>query len=187
MNGDSQHIWPYGLNYDSEDSATNRVRHILIVQAMRCDMGIGPCQGGGGGITGTNLAIVNRASGKVLDAFGNSNGSNVIIYTDYGTANQRWNISDLGGGEYSIRSAQSGNRSLDVWNWGTTNGTNIALYGYWGGDPQRFYIDEVASGYYRITPVISTGQCLDANGTANESNVSTWSYWGGTNQQWAIE
>ena len=188
MRGDSQHMWPYGLNYDSEDSYTNRIRHVAIVQAMRCDMSIGPCTDGNdtGNIEGANRTIVNRAGGKVLDAFGNSNGSNLIIYSDYGSANQRWNITHLGNGEYSIRNMQSGNRAMDTWNWGTSNGTNIALYDYWGGGAQRFYIEEVESGWYRITPVIATDQCIDAYGTANEDNVGTWSYWGGHNQQWGI-
>lgn len=188
MHGDSQHMWPYGLNYDSEDSNTNRIRHVAIVQAMRCDMSIGPCIDDGGtvSIEGNNKTIVNRASGRVLDAYGNSNGANLIIYTDYGTANQRWNITHLGNGEYSIRSAQSGNRAMDTWNWGTSNGTNMALYNYWGGGAQRFYIEEVESGWYRITPVIATDQCIDAYGTASGDNVGTWSYWGGHNQQWGI-
>ena len=37
---DTQHFWPYGLNYDTEDGTTNRVRHIKMVSAMRRDMGI---------------------------------------------------------------------------------------------------------------------------------------------------
>lgn len=37
---DTQHFWPYGLNYDSEDGTTNRVRHIKMVSAFRRDMGI---------------------------------------------------------------------------------------------------------------------------------------------------
>jgi hypothetical protein len=267
VHGDSQHFWPYGLNYDSEDSETNRIRHVQLVEAMRCDMGIGPCTGGEetgnvpegydyaggegdeicpdgtyniaygangqffflynqsgcidcnnatfgdplhgvvkscyvqavssgdasdedtseGGITGTNLRIVNRACGMVMDALGNSNGSNIIIDTDDGTINQRFNITDLGGGEYSIQSAQEGNRSVDVWNWGTSNGTNIALYEYWGGATQRFYIEEVDNGYYRITPEIAPDQCLDAYGTSSGSNVGTWNYGGRSNQQWSIE
>lgn len=188
MNGDSQHMWPYGLNYDTEDSYTNRIRHVAIVLAMRCDMSIGPCTSGNdtGGIEGANRTIVNRASGKVLDAFGNSNGANLIIYTDYGTQNQRWNITHLGNGQYSIRSMQSDSRAMDTWNWGVTNGTNMALYDYWGADAQRFYFDEIESGWYRITPVIATDQCIDAYGTASEDNVGTWSYTGGYNQQWGI-
>jgi autotransporter-associated beta strand protein len=37
---DSIHFWPYGMNYASEDSATNRIRHVRMVAAMRWDMGI---------------------------------------------------------------------------------------------------------------------------------------------------
>ena len=41
MNGDSQHYWPYGENYDSESSAINDRRHVAIVYALRKDFGIG--------------------------------------------------------------------------------------------------------------------------------------------------
>ncbi len=37
---DSMHFWPYGLNYDSEDGTTARIRHVRMVSAMRRDMGI---------------------------------------------------------------------------------------------------------------------------------------------------
>lgn len=189
LRGDGQHMWPYGLNYDSEDSQTNRVRHVKIVQALRCDMAIGPCSDGGQGTTvieGVNRVITNRASGKVLDAYGNRNDANLIIYSDYGTANQRWQITHHGNGEYSIVSMQQGGRAMDTWNWGTENGTNIALYQNWGGASQRYYIEEVEPGWYRITPVIATDQCVDAYGTSNASNVGTWTWWGGRNQQWSI-
>jgi len=191
LHGDSQHIWPYGLNYDSEDSYTNRIRHVRLVEAMRCDMGIGPCEESestdpGFVLEGSNRVIFNRASGKVLDAYGNSNGANLIIYSDYATPNQRWNIVHHGNGEYSFRSMQNAGRAMDTWNWGTSNGTNIALYSYWGGGAQRFYIEEVEPGWYRITPVIAPNQCVDAYGTGNADNVGTWAWWGGENQQWGI-
>jgi hypothetical protein len=37
--GDSQHYWPYGLNYDSEDSFINRIRHVRMDAALTADMG----------------------------------------------------------------------------------------------------------------------------------------------------
>ena len=40
LHGDTQHFWPYGLNYDSEDGFIARIRSIRIVAALRCDMGI---------------------------------------------------------------------------------------------------------------------------------------------------
>ncbi len=40
LSADAAHFWPYGLNFDSEDGTTNRIRHIKMVSAMRRDMGI---------------------------------------------------------------------------------------------------------------------------------------------------
>ncbi|WP_193213717.1 hypothetical protein [Luteolibacter marinus] len=37
---DRMHFWPYGLNFDNESSKENDVRHVLMVAAMRKDMGI---------------------------------------------------------------------------------------------------------------------------------------------------
>lgn len=42
MHGDSQHFWPYGLNYDSEGSEINKQRQVAMVYAQRADMGLGP-------------------------------------------------------------------------------------------------------------------------------------------------
>ena len=41
LNGDTQHYWPYGENYDSESSPINDARHIAMVYALRQDFGIG--------------------------------------------------------------------------------------------------------------------------------------------------
>jgi len=40
LNTDCTHIWPYGLNYDNEGGTENFRRHVLIVAALRRDMGI---------------------------------------------------------------------------------------------------------------------------------------------------
>ena len=37
---DRMHFWPYGLNFDNESSKENDLRHVLMVAAMRKDMGI---------------------------------------------------------------------------------------------------------------------------------------------------
>ena len=41
LNGDTQHYWPYGEQYDSESSPINDARHIAMVYALRQDFGIG--------------------------------------------------------------------------------------------------------------------------------------------------
>jgi hypothetical protein len=40
LHTDRMHFWPYGLNFDNESSKENDVRHVLMVAAMRKDMGI---------------------------------------------------------------------------------------------------------------------------------------------------
>ncbi len=40
LNSDCTHIWPYGLNYDNEGSTENFRRNVLMVAALRRDMGI---------------------------------------------------------------------------------------------------------------------------------------------------
>jgi len=41
VHGDSQHFWPYGLNYTSEvKSEADVINHCYIVVALRADMGL---------------------------------------------------------------------------------------------------------------------------------------------------
>ncbi len=40
LHGDGTHIWPWGLNYDNEDGFMERIKHVRIMAAIRCDMGI---------------------------------------------------------------------------------------------------------------------------------------------------
>lgn len=40
LSADAIHFWPYGLNYDTEDGTTQRVRHVKMVSALRRDMDI---------------------------------------------------------------------------------------------------------------------------------------------------
>ena len=40
LSADRMHFWPYGLNFDNESSKENDLRHVLMVAAMRKDMGI---------------------------------------------------------------------------------------------------------------------------------------------------
>ncbi len=42
LNGDGQHYWPYGLNFDSEGSEINKQREVAVVYALRGDLGLGP-------------------------------------------------------------------------------------------------------------------------------------------------
>jgi autotransporter-associated beta strand protein len=41
LEGDANHFWPYGLNFDSEGAEINRQRHVAVLYAQRADLGIG--------------------------------------------------------------------------------------------------------------------------------------------------
>ncbi len=40
LRGDGHAIWPWGMNFENEDGVLERVKHVRIMAAMRCDMGI---------------------------------------------------------------------------------------------------------------------------------------------------
>jgi autotransporter-associated beta strand protein len=41
LQGDANHFWPYGLNFDNEGAEINKQRQVAMVYAQRADMGIG--------------------------------------------------------------------------------------------------------------------------------------------------
>lgn len=129
--------------------------------------------------------ITNAASGRALDVNENADGSLLRIW-DYGAGgNQKWDVGELGGGRYSIRTSQTGGRGLDS-SWNPVNGTATYIWNYWNGDPQKWQIQSVGNSRFRLNSHLNSTLCLDAAGTTNGSGVVMWSYWGGTNQQWNL-
>jgi endoglucanase len=151
----------------------------------------------GGTTTGGNLTpangtfkIVNRNSGKAMDASGNgtADGTQIIQWTYGGGNNQRWTLTDRGSGQFSIIGVASG-KAVDVNARGTANGTKVQLWTYSGGTNQKYTFAATTSGYYRVTPVHATGSCLEVAGasTADGANVQLWTYSGTNGQQWALQ
>ena len=144
--------------------------------------------GGGGGLANGTYKLINRNSGKALDAYGanTTNGTQIIQWTYNAGSNQKWTLTSLSTGIYKIIGVQSG-RSLDIAASGTANGTKVDLWDYNGGNNQKFGFSATSSGYYRITPQNATGSCLDVNGasTADGAIVQLWQWGGGNNQQWS--
>ncbi len=141
--------------------------------------------------TGSGFRLVNRASGLQITADGSGNGANVMVATQVNNGPsakaQKWIIESVGAGLYSIRSTQTGNRSLDCWNWGTQNGTNIALWDYFGEVNQLWKPVDLGNGYWALESANAPGQCLDAAGSSSGANLQLWGYNGGNNQQWEIQ
>src|SRR5690625_7859165 len=76
-----------------------------------------------------------------------------------GSPAQRWNVTNLRNGYYSIINMASG-RSLDVWELSPDLGASIAQWEYWAGDGQQWALESVGNGYFRIRSRLS-GHVLD--------------------------
>ena len=133
--------------------------------------------------------IVNRNSNMCLDVEGRSNrdAANVQQWGCSGGSNQRWNVIDLGRGDYAIIS-QGSNKALDVAGGSNRDGANVQQYRYQSGDNQRWRLERAGNGAYRIINAAS-GKCLDVEGArrVDGANVQQWSCGGGTNQTWILK
>lgn len=148
--------------------------------------------GGGGGTTPGNgtFRVLNRNSGKALDATGNgtADGTQINQWTYGGGNNQRWTLQDRGSGQFSIIGVGSG-KAVEVNAASTANGAKVQLWTYGGGNHQKWSFAATSGGFYRVTPAHATGSCLDVNAasTADGALVQLWSYSGGNNQQWSFQ
>jgi hypothetical protein len=129
-----------------------------------------------------------RHSGKLADVFNASttDGANVVQWAANGQANQRWRLTDAGGGFVTIVSANSG-RCLDVYGGvgATADGARVVQWACHGGTNQQWRVQDLGTGYVNLIARHSN-KCLDVTGasTADGAQLVQWTCGTGTNQQW---
>lgn len=113
---------------------------------------------------------------KVLDIAGGStsDGANLQIYSKNNTNAQKYQITYLGDGYYTLAVVSSG-KVLDVAAAGKANGTNVQQYSSNGSSAQKWVIKSTGDGYYNII-ASANGKCLEVSGgnTANGTNIHIW-------------
>jgi hypothetical protein len=136
--------------------------------------------------------IISRRSGLSLDNPGYKTATTtapVLLdqWTYGGGNNQRWRVTNLGGGQYSIFNVFA-NQPLDVAGAGGS-GARVQLYPATGSNNQKWTITATSGGYYRVSPVHNTGIALDVvgNSTTNGAAIGVYTWNSGTNQQWAFQ
>ncbi|MCD7892194.1 MAG: RICIN domain-containing protein [Erysipelotrichaceae bacterium] len=131
--------------------------------------------------------------GCVLDVSGGktSNGTNICVYTKNASNAQKWKLvrtsflpETITQKAYTISSALSSNKVIDVYNNASKDGTNIQLYTSNSSNAQKFNIVKVSGTYYKI--VNANGKVLDvANGSKKSgTNVQLYTYNGTSSQLW---
>lgn len=135
----------------------------------------------------TYYRVVNRRSGKVLDAYGGGTGDGVkvIQWTWSGSANQQWQLLPNDDGSFRLVNRNSG-RLLNSPG-GSAQGAQLDQWADTSSDNQWWKLVDAGSGHHRLVNV-RNGLCADVEGgSANDgARVVQWTDNGGTNQHWQL-
>ena len=140
-----------------------------------------------GSSAGAYYKLVNRKSGKALDAYQWSlqDGANLVQWADNGGANQRWHVTDVGGGYRTLFNQYSG-RVVSVQGTSAADGANAVQWVENNGGDQQWQLVPAGS-YYKIRARHS-GKLLSilAGSTADGAQVVQWADTGSLDQQWQL-
>ena len=132
----------------------------------------------------TKYKIVNKNSGKVLDARDGTRASQLVQWTDNGSSSQKWHLVDMGSGYKKIVSASSG-YVLDVQDNSSADGGAIIQWYSNGGNNQQWQFIDAGDGYYKVKNR-SSAKILDVYkwSTEDGGTIQQWSDVSGANQDW---
>ena len=144
--------------------------------------------GANGPIANGTYKIVNRNSNPQVLQLG-PDGKYTVQNNYAGLASQKWTVTYVGNGIYSILESGSQN-SLDVDTGSNAKGTLIDIYPYGSTKTNQQWMIEPSgtSGYYTISSAQS-GMVLDVVGasTGTGAGIEQWPSNGGANQQWSFQ
>ena len=117
---------------------------------------------------------------KVFDLYGGyiKDNTNLQLYNSHGGDGQKFYVTYLGDGFYSIKSYLNINYGLSA------NKNNVELYKYSGGSLQKWIINDTGNGYYNIISKFNY-LSVDVHGgyTTNETNIELYGFHNTNNQK----
>jgi Ricin-type beta-trefoil lectin domain-like/Cellulase (glycosyl hydrolase family 5) len=150
-----------------------------------------PVSGGTGGgnlIANGTYLIKSDLSGLVVDVTGASTaeGTDIEQWTDNNTANQQWNLTNLGSNYVSLVNVNSG-LAMEVYSASTTSGAAIDQWPYSSGKNQIWQVVSKGGGYYELLNE-NSGEALDVTGASSATGVKLDQYTvsGNSNQLWSF-
>jgi hypothetical protein len=136
---------------------------------------------------GPYYKLINRRSGKALDVYQANlqDGAQIVQWADNGGANQRWHVTDVGGGNRTLFNQNSG-RTLSIWQASTADGANAVQWVENNGGDQQWQL--VQAGSYVKIRARHSGKLLSVLGgsTADGAQVVQWADTGSLDQQWQL-
>jgi hypothetical protein len=106
-----------------------------------------------------------------LDLSGSSlkDGADILLYTNHKNNNQKFLITYLGGGNYSIKTAIP-NKALDLWGGSTTSGTKVSQFPYSGTSNQLWQIVPADAGSFTVRSAKGSNLYLAARSGATSGS-----------------
>ncbi|MBB5801025.1 hypothetical protein F4560_000793 [Saccharothrix ecbatanensis] len=136
---------------------------------------------------GPYYKLVNRRSGKLLDAYGAdlADSANIVQWADNGGFNQHWHVTDIGGGYRALLNRNSG-RAVSIYGASTADAAGAVQWVQNLAPDQAFTLEPVGD-YYEIRARHSGKLLTVATGsTANGAQVIQWPDQNLTEQQWSL-
>jgi hypothetical protein len=135
---------------------------------------------------GAYYKLINRRSGKALDAYGASlaDGANLVQWADNGGLNQHWHLTDLGGGYRTLLNRNSG-RAVSIWQTSTADAAQAVQWVENTGLDQAYTLEPVGA-YYEIRARHSGKLLTVSGGSADDgATVIQWPDQNLLEQQWS--
>jgi hypothetical protein len=140
-----------------------------------------------GNSTGAYYKLVNANSGKALGVYAADlhDGQNVVQWTDNGSADQLWHVTDVGSGYSTLLDKNSG-RALGILAASTASGANAVQWVQNSGNDQQWQVVAVGSNYKLVNR--NSGLALTVSGasTSDGAQIVQQAYTGASSQLWSL-
>lgn len=140
-----------------------------------------------GNSVGTYYKLVNRKSGKALgvNAASLQDGTSIVQWTDNGSADQQWHVTDLGNGYKTLLNKNSG-RAIGIYQGSNTNGANAVQWVQNNSNDQQFQLVAVGSYYKLVDRNSGLVLGVNAGSTQDGAQIVQWTDNGSLDQQWQL-
>jgi hypothetical protein len=140
-----------------------------------------------GNSVGAYYKLVNVNSGKSLGVWGAGllDGQNAVQWTDNGSADQQWHVTDLGNGYDTLLDKNSG-RALGIWQASTASGASAVQWVQNASADQQWQLIAVGSSYKLVNRNSGLALSVSGGSTSDGAQIVQQPYTGATSQQWSL-
>ncbi len=178
-----QHYYPYGLNYDNEDSPQNRIREVKLILGMRFDMGGNDADADGMSDEWERM----KAGTTALSAASDFDGDGISNYDEWWTEGDPMRAAPVKHGHTYVIRARHSQKVMEVAGGNLANGGNVVQNALAGTPSQKWTADYRGGGYWRFIN-LGSGKVLEVENVSSAAgaNIRQWEWLNNDGQQWRL-